>query len=100
VFEPTSRYATVDDALLGVAELGGTTRLIRYKRRRLVPGTGDDATLLEHQVVQGDRLDNLTARHLGDPTLFWRVCDANLVLHPRELTEVPGRVVRISQFGL
>jgi hypothetical protein len=25
----------------------------------------------------GDRLDNLAARFLQDPTLFWKLCDAN-----------------------
>ena len=36
-------------------------------------------------VTEGDRLDNITARFLGDPTQFWRVCDANLALLPDEL---------------
>jgi hypothetical protein len=30
-----------------------------------------------HTRVQGDRLDNLAARYLQDPTLFWQLCDAN-----------------------
>lgn len=30
-----------------------------------------------HPRVQGDRLDLLAARYLGDPTLFWKLCDAN-----------------------
>jgi hypothetical protein len=28
-------------------------------------------------VVEGDRLDNLAARFLGDPLLCWMICDAN-----------------------
>jgi hypothetical protein len=43
------------------------------------------STLAEHPITQGDRLDLVTARYLGDPTQFWRVCDANLVIHPDEL---------------
>jgi len=31
------------------------------------------------------------ARVLGDPELFWRLCDANDTLHPQELTEAVGR---------
>jgi hypothetical protein len=54
---------------------------------------------VEHTVTQGERLDHLTARYLGDPTLFWRVCDANGALHPLELEEL-GRVVRIALPGL
>jgi nucleoid-associated protein YgaU len=46
--------------------------------------------------VQGDRLDNLAARYLGDPEQFWKICDANNVLRPDELTEEIGRVVRIA----
>ena len=30
-----------------------------------------------HPRGQGDRLDLLAARYLKDPTLFWRLCDAN-----------------------
>jgi hypothetical protein len=30
-----------------------------------------------HRRVTGDRLDLLSARYLKDPTLFWRLCDAN-----------------------
>lgn len=30
-----------------------------------------------HTRVQGDRLDNIAARYLQDPTLFWQLCDAN-----------------------
>ena len=30
-----------------------------------------------HTRVQGDRLDLLAARYLQDPTLFWKLCDAN-----------------------
>jgi hypothetical protein len=46
-------------------------------------------------VAQGDRLDTITARYLGDPTQFWRICDANDTLRPDELEE-PGRTVRIA----
>lgn len=49
----------------------------------------------EHAVTQGERLDNINARYLGDPEQFWRLCDANGVLHPRELEEV-GRILRIT----
>jgi hypothetical protein len=49
--------------------------------------------------VEGERLDNLTARYLGDPTQFWRVCDANEVFRPDELTETPGRTIDIAMPG-
>lgn len=28
-----------------------------------------------HRKLEGDRLDLLAARYLGDPTAFWRLCD-------------------------
>ena len=41
-------------------------------------------------MVQGDRLDNITAKYLGDPEQFWRMCDANGAMRPEELTETIG----------
>ena len=99
MFEPTSRYANVEDATMTVSEADGQQRVIVYKRRRFVPSTEGTTTLVEHSVAQGDRLDNITARYLGDPTQFWRICDANLALQPTELEEV-GRTVRIAMPSL
>ena len=53
-------------------------------------------TLVEHTVTQGDRLDNLATRYVGDPEQFWRICDANDVLRPEELTEEIGRIIKIG----
>ncbi len=83
-------------ASMTVTDADGTSREIRYLRRRFVPSSGGVTTLVEHTVAQGERLDNITARYLGDPTQFWRVCDANTVLRPEELTEQVGRVIRIA----
>ena len=51
--------------------------------------------LAEVAVGQGDRLDLITARTLGDPEQFWRVCDANDAMDPRELTAETGRALRV-----
>jgi hypothetical protein len=53
-------------------------------------------TLFEHTVTQGERLDNIAAQYLGDPEQFWRICDANAVLRPDELTDTTGRRIRIT----
>ena len=45
---------------------------------------------------QGDRLDNLAARYLGDPEQFWRLCDANGAMRPDELTQTSARRLRIT----
>jgi hypothetical protein len=94
-FEPNSRYAHVEVARRTVTDRHGDERVIAYVRRRRIPSYEDQPSLAEHRVVEGDRLDNVTARYIGDPTQFWRLCDANLVLRPEEL-EVVGRVVRVA----
>jgi hypothetical protein len=99
MFDPTSRYVSAADASLIVRDEEGRPRVIVYKRRRFIPAGEGSATLVEHAVVQGERLDNITALYLGDPTQFWKVCDANGVLQPAELEEV-GRAVRIALPGI
>jgi len=98
MFEPTSRYANIVDVSLTRLDDDGRPLVIVYKRRRFLPTDEGSTTLVEHTVSQAERLDNITARYLGDPTLFWKVCDANGVLQPAELEEL-GRVVRIALSG-
>lgn len=97
-FPYTSRYYGIEIAALetGEQDLSGNPVVILYLKRRIVPQPERFATLQEHSVVDGDRPDNLAARYLGDPLAFWRICDANGVLHPEELTEPIGRRVRIT----
>lgn len=92
LFPVTSRYYGIDTGKLKIAD----GRTIIYLRRRLIPPPEKFALLQEHIVVQGDRLDNLAAQYLGDPEQFWRICDANAVMRPEELTENAGRKVRIT----
>lgn len=90
-FGPTSRYHGL--------EIAKWTRPdgseVPYLRRRFIPPPESYSLLQEHVVVQGERLDLLAARYLGDPEQFWRICDANGVLDPAEL-EVQGRILRIT----
>lgn len=65
-------------------------------KRRFVPPLEHFAVIQEHTVVEGDRVDNLAAQYLGDPELYWRLCDANGVMRPDELTETPGDKVAIT----
>ena len=69
---------------------------IIFLRRRFVPPPERFDLLTEHTVSEGERLDNITALYLGDPEQFWRVCDANGVIRPEELTETVGRKIRIT----
>ncbi len=89
---PTSRYFGIGTASL-VTPAGKT---IVYFLRRFVPPPERFALLQEHTVTQDERLDNITAQFLGDPEQYWRVCDANRAERPEELTEVIGRVLRIT----
>lgn len=93
LFPPSSRYHGLDVAVLAPA--GGGEPVV-YLRRRFVPPPERFATLQEHLVTQGERLDTITAQFLGDPEQFWRVCDANRALRPQELTETLGRRLRIT----
>jgi hypothetical protein len=91
MFDYTSRYYNLETATL---ELTGG-RVLSYKRRRFLP-QGDQMTLLVEVVVtEGDRLDLITARTLGDPEHFWRVADANNALNPFDLTAEVGRRLRV-----
>lgn len=91
-FSPTSRYFGLPTAELVTAD--GTT--IVYVTRRFVPGVDRFALLQRYRVSVTDRPDSIAARFLGDPEQFWRVCDANAVLRPEELTDTTGRVIRIT----
>jgi hypothetical protein len=91
-FAPTSRYFGLPTLELVAAD--GTT--IVYVARRFIPALDRFALLQEYAVVASDRPDLIAARFLGDSEQFWRVCDANGVLRPDDLTATPGRVIRIT----
>jgi len=113
MFEQTSRYTDCEDLTIIVKEPPAKTasdfrevgnigdgeteeRAIRYKERRFIPPADKMKTLQEITYTAGDRIDLITARTLGDPEQFWRVCDANGVMHPLDLTSEPGNVIRIA----
>jgi hypothetical protein len=99
MFEPTSRYAELETATLTVTDTAGAPRLVTYVRRRFVPPRAPDVVPVQHALVQGERLDLLAARYFGDPTQFWRLCDANLALRPDELEQVPAPAIDIPLAG-
>ncbi len=86
MFPPNSRYQTTETATI---ERTGEPPIV-YLRRRFVPAPGG-TIIAEHLVTEGERIDNITARYLGDPELFWRVCDANNALRASELEAAVGR---------
>lgn len=70
-------------------------RKMTYKRRRFLPHGENMPLLAEITPIQGDRLDLIAFRTLGDPELFWRICDANNAMNPEDLIE-PGRIIRVA----
>lgn len=92
IFPLTSRYYGIGTAIVPAAD--GSP--IIYLMRRFLPQPGRFATLQEHVVIDGDRLDNIAANYLGDPEAFWRICDANNAMRPDGLTEVLGQHLRIT----
>jgi hypothetical protein len=91
MFDYTSRYFNLETASLTTKE----GRVVAYVRRRFLPQGRDLQTLVEVVVTEGDRLDLITARTLGDPEQFWRVADANDAMNPFDLTEEPGSTLRV-----
>lgn len=91
MFDYTSRYASLETATV----VTGEDRTVAYVRRRFLPGGEKMQLLVEVTVSEGERLDVITARTLGDPEQYWRVCDANNTMNPEELTDEIGKAVRI-----
>jgi hypothetical protein len=92
LFPPTSRYFGLATATLVTAD----GKSVIYLTRRFLPSADQFALLQLHTVIQGERPDHIAARYLGDPEAFWRLCDANNVMRPEELTETIGRQLRIT----
>jgi hypothetical protein len=72
--------------------------VITYLARRFVPkpGAPNFATVAQHTVVRADRLDLIAAKYLGDPLMFWLICDANGAIVPNDLLSMPGRLLAIT----
>lgn len=92
-YPPTSRYAQTP---VVAWDPGDGRPPIPHLARRLVPLAERLATLGEHEVVAGDRLDLIAARYYGDPELWWRIADGNPAADPDELTDRVGRRLRIT----
>lgn len=92
VFPAGSRYHGIGTAV----HVTPDGRSIAYLRRRIVPPAEHFATLQEYEVVEGDRIDNIASRFLGDPEQYWRIADANSALRPADLTHEAGTLLRIT----
>lgn len=68
---------------------------VPYVLRRFIPQARAITIAFEHIVQSGERPDSLANTTLGDPELYWRICDANAVIDPFEVTDEPGTHVGI-----
>jgi hypothetical protein len=91
-FPITSRYHGIETRTLK----SPTGKVVIYLGRRFVPSPSRFNLLQVHTVTDGDRLDNLAAKYLGDPEQFWRICDANTAMNPDNLTTKIGNKLRIT----
>lgn len=95
MFSATSRYAGLPTLTVTVPDPDGTPREVTFVRRRLLPRPDEHTLVTEHLVGPGERLDHVAARYFGDPTQFWRICDASDDLRPADL-ERTGRRIPIA----
>src|SRR5260221_2431693 len=95
MFDSNSRYAQLNTATIIIPAGDGTTRTVRFVQRRIIPPADTSLTVSEHTVTEGDRLDNIAALYLDDPTAVWMICDANIVLRPTDLTDTIRRLITI-----
>lgn len=95
MFQPGSRYYRIPTAT-HVREDGVE---VTYVRRRLLPSGERMSTLVEVRFEEGDRLDLIAGRTLGNPEHFWRICDAENAMAPEELEREPGRRLRVPVPG-
>jgi len=70
---------------------------VAYLRRRIIPQASIYTSVQSYVVVDGDRLDNLANKFLGDPLLFWMIADANTATDPDDLTSAAevGRTIQV-----
>jgi len=53
-------------------------------------------TIRFHIVQDKERPDHIAYQELGDPELFWRLCDANRAIFADELVEEVARRIRVA----
>jgi hypothetical protein len=91
-FASTSRYYGIPTSRVTQAD----GRVVVFVLRRFLPPPENFAPLQIVTVTAGDRLDNLTARYLGDPLQAWRLCDANGAMQPEALVADVGSTLIIT----
>jgi hypothetical protein len=87
-----SRYASV-----GITRATGKDgQTHAYFLRRFVPAPERFATLRQYRLTAEERPDQISARALGDPEMWWRLADANGAVSPSDLRGPVGRLLRVT----
>lgn len=87
MLDQKSRYKDLAIKTFGAAD--GSER--RYLARRFLPDPATLRTLTTVRVTDSQRLDLIAHRSLGEPTVFWRIADANAAMDPDDLLAPVGR---------
>lgn len=97
MFEKNSRYHRLPE----LAWRAPDGRDVVYVGRRMVPRRGgpDPVPATDRLAVigPGERLDNLSARTLARPGLYWKLCDANGVIDPFSLSGASGVAIDVPE---
>lgn len=95
MFDPESRYYHLPERTWRDPE----GRELVFKARRLLLAGPPDVPWFREPVAPGDRPDLLAFRTVRDPLGFWRLCEANGVDDPFELTARPLERIRVPPPG-
>lgn len=87
--DPTSRYASIGFATYTAAD---GREVVHLRPRPLPPAP---AAAVEYVVAEGERLDVIAARQLGDPLAYWQICDANEAMNPFDMVRA-GAPLRLA----
>lgn len=88
-----SRYSK--SKKLSFTEADGTD--VHYYERRFLPQPETYAARGYARSQRDERTDILAWRTMQDPLSFWRIADANGVLSPADLVEIPGTLIKIPE---
>lgn len=83
VFGPTSRYVLHSGLTQATDRKGRTVACVLPARLPQVANLGI------HRRLDGQRLDHLAERYLGDPTAFWRIARHNDAMTVDQVADTP-----------
>lgn len=66
-----------------------------FVARRIIPAMSRYRIPERYRTTDGERIDGVAAATLGDPELYWRICDANGDEEPADAVLPPGRLLGI-----